>query len=719
MILQNILSIFVLSLCLATLFITLVTYFLYRVKQLLKFNQKSNNQILEGVFFKKYASHIKIQQKEETNEFDNKLSDRKTLTRFFAIISGIIFLSLLAGYLFSYFRMGEKTLDSGHYEKLISRGLLKEYQLNNNLDNPDFSEFISERKKSNLTSIYSEFETKKIGLFKNEKAQEFDKNQNLIYEVWASYFKRNNIEFKSINNLSNTKDFDIVIVPQAFSLSKKLKDEVEETLLSGVGVLATGPIAYLDGLGTVNHDHFSERIFGVEFKNNLDKKNTFPTAFEGNSLPLLNVAPGMVLNYYPTDSRFVALAKRGVASIYESNTQGQFKNYLNTKDKIVRSIYANVLKSRVAWLALDPPNLGKTSTTDSYYIELLMAKSMLWTMKMPIATLSAWKDGANSVFVPSIDIEDDSEYGYNYTEMFEDFNFPITIFFASDQIQDNQKLIEEETKNPGYFSFIKNADSFFEQHVVEFATIGESNSLIQGNSLQYQFQNIQSSRILLEESTQNAVMGFKPPQLKFDNTTLNAVIQNKMTYMIGNQSLFRFAPTLIDEGNLVYFPKSNLKEETMYRTTKFHNANLLLKALTDRFEEIEKVKGAAFYNFPTKSITAKNLESAVSQFLKYLKGKDVWKTNYLELAKWWREKENINVKVSYTPSLTLEIQNLNDYEVKNVNINYDAYNGEFDFLRKVSNIEIKYNKSNNLKTIVVKSILKNTTLKFVNEIGDK
>lgn len=712
MILQNILSIFVLSLCLATLFITLVTYFLYRVKQLFKLNQKNNNQILEGVFFKKYAPHIIIKEKQKDNDFDSKLNDRKTLTRFFSIISGIIFISLISGYLFSYFRLGEKTIDAKNYEKLIKNGLLKEYQLNTNLENPEIFEFISDEKKLELSKIFKSFKNKKIGLFKNEKIQDFDKNQNINYENWANYFKRNNIDYKTVHDFSRSKDFNIFIIPQAISLNKKSKDEIEESILSGVGILATGPIASLDGLGAENKDQFSQRIFGVEFKKNTDKKNAFPTCLEGNAIPFLDVTPGLILNTYPTDNSVIAVAQRGVSSVFESNTQAQPKIDMTTKEKIVRSVYLNVLKSRVAWLAFDPPNPSKINVNELYYNDLLMAKSIQWVMKMPLVSISAWKNGAQSVFVPSVEIEDDSDYGYNYIELFKDNKFPLTIFIASDQIPKNQKIIEEETSGSGFFSFLKGADSSYADQGVEFATLGENDSIIQGNNLHYQFQHIQSSRILLEESTQEFVLGYKPPQLKFDNTTLNAVIQNKMSYFVGNQFLFRLGPSFIEDKNLVYFPKSNLKENTMFKTAKFHNTNLLFNSLKDRFSEIEKLKGAAFYNFPTKSITAKNLESAVSNFLKYLKEKDVWKTNYIGLTKWWQEKENIIINLDYDPILTLEVKNLNTYDVNNIYINFDSFSSDFDFLNNEKGVSIKKEKNSNIGHIIIKTIPKNSTLKF-------
>ena len=84
-----------------------------------------------------------------------------------------------------------------------------------------------------------------------------------------------------------------------------------------------------------------------------------------------------------------------------------------------------------------------------------------------------------------------------------------------------------------------------------FASLSEEDKPLFGNTLQYQFQNVQNSRLFLEEAWRNKIFGFKPPEDNFDPTTINAVIQNGMSYFLGNQFLYRLSPVTFNDLNFI------------------------------------------------------------------------------------------------------------------------------------------------------------------------
>ena len=497
MVIQNILNIFVISLCLATIFITIVTYFLYRVKQLLKFNQKSNNQIFEGVFFKKYAPHVKLKEKDIENEFDNKLNDRKSLTNFFGIISGIIFISLTAGYLFSYFKLGEKTINSSKYEELISDGILKEYQLNTIIKNSNTNEFISKIDKDNFKDVLNQIRSTRIGIFEYKKIK-YSNYHDKSVDLWKNYFNRNKIDFKILTNLKNIKNVDLIILPQMTSLNDQQKRDIEILLNNKISIISTGAIGYLNRFGYISHDKFSEKIFKVLLLKNENKNYKYTTVFKSNSVPWSGISSGVQINHFPTDNEYIAISKNGSSSIFESNNLSQIHFYGQTKNKIIRSNFSKFNKTRVVWLAIDPPNLGSFKFQDLYYLDYYFARSIQWSLGTPMAVISDWKGGAESAFVPSIQVDDESDNYLNYKNLFIENNFPLSIFISADDLIKKPVIVEEE-KNK----------------LVEIASSSENNSILQGNSLQNQFQSIQNSRLIIEGFWQNKVFGLYPPQSKF------------------------------------------------------------------------------------------------------------------------------------------------------------------------------------------------------------
>lgn len=682
MIIQNILSIFVLSLCLATLFITLVTYFLYRFKQLLKLNKRDATELTEGVFFKKYAPYLIIKESKKNNEFDNTLSDRKTLINFFGIMAGVIFISLISGYLYSHFRLGEKTIDLNKYEGLLAKGLMKEYYLNTLQSNPEFIEYISEEKFKILQAEFRLLDSTKIAIYKAKNSNEYDKKQNETFLKWKNLLEKYNLKFVTVKNFSDIleKNVNLIIIPNALSLNKKAKNELEILVEKKIPILATGPIAYYDGLGGVNQDLFAEKLFGIKIEKSLKKRPVYPTLFKGNSLPWIDVPAGLQLNYFPTENQFFTSMTSGSTSIFEGNTQSEIRESHSGNASLVRAVFKEI-PARTVWLALDPPTgEEKVLASELYYLELMFIKSIQWALQIPTVFKPIWKNFAQAVIVPSLEITEENKYIKNYIDIFQEQKYPLTIFITSEMI-------------PAHIKFIVDTD-----HVdIEFAVSGEDEKILQGNTLQFQFQEIQNSRLLLEENWQKKVVGFKPIEAKFDTTTLNAAMQNNLLYFLGNQTLFRLSPTKLNEDQFIYYPKSYDKETKMFKAAKFHNSSLIFSDLIKRFSAVEKLNGAALYNFPAKYYGSKNLENALANFAKETSKKAVWKTNYSNLSRWWMQREKIFISVIFeNGKYKIIIKNENNFDLKSFNFFIANVNREkFRLLYGEKELQVLENDFNN------------------------
>ncbi len=76
-----------------------------------------------------------------------------------------------------------------------------------------------------------------------------------------------------------------------------------------------------------------------------------------------------------------------------------------------------------------------------------------------------------------------------------------------------------------------------------------------------------------------------------------------------------------------------------------------------------------FFNFPSKYYGAKNLEKALDNFLKEISKKDIWKTNYVNLAFWWLERENVLINmINENSKYKIIIKNNNDFRIDNFKI---------------------------------------------------
>ncbi|WP_338634918.1 hypothetical protein [Spirobacillus cienkowskii] len=694
MIVQNLLSIIVLSLCLATLFITLVTYFLYRVKQLLKIKEKNNQQNLEGIFFKKYAPYIKVNVGVKENEFNNKLSDKKTLTSFFGIISAILFLSLISVYIVNYFKIGEKKIDTQTYNILQEKGVLKEYKLNTQLENPKFAEFISEKKINNLKKYIDTLKNKKIIIYENNNS--LLKYHKESIKIWSNFFNNYKIKFKLIKNLSNIDKDDLLIIPQLTHIDNKLKEEIQNILNSNINVLLTGPIGVFDENGVAYQKELFQESLGIEFISNLEHKIKYPTVFAANTIPWMSASPGLVLNWYPINQEFYAINRQGAVSCYESNSLAQVKTHSKNHNKIVRGIFFKNAHNRLSWLNIEPNKVaGDLSVAENFYRDLFLVRSLQWLMRYPMAEVSVWKNGAPTVIVNSIEVEDVSDVTNSYKSVFNKYDYPTTIFISSENIL--KKSLEFENEH---------------SEKIEMATLSENDGILEKTSLSNQFQSIQNARILLEEYWQSRVFGFKPPQSKFDPVTLNSAMQNKLTYFIGDQNLFQLSPLYISENNFLYFPLLNSKEKSLFTSAKIYSPELILRGLLNYLSEVEFLNGGVFFIFPSKQASEKNMIKGVDLFLKFLENKKVWKANFIMVSDWWNEKNNISFDFIYDENVdkfNFSIINKNKFIVTDLYVYLDLPNmQDYRFLQN-SNLELIKDDLNKMTILKIKKIDKEST----------
>ena len=694
MIVQNLLSIIVLSLCLATLFITLVTYFLYRVKQLLKIKEKNNQQILEGVFFKKYAPYIKINVNAKENEFNNKLSDKKTLTSFFGVISVILFLSLISVYVVNYFKIGEKKIDTETFNILQEKGVLKEYKLNTQLENPKFAEFIFEEKINNLKKYVDTLKNKKIVIYENNNsALKYHKES---IKMWSNFFSNYKIKFKLIKNLSNVDKDDLLIIPQLTHIDNKLKEEIQNILNSNTNVLITGPIGVFDENGVAYQKQLFKESLGIEFISNSEYKIKYPTVFVANSIPWMSVSPGLVLNWYPINQEFYAINREGYVSCYESNSLAQVKTHSKSNNKFVRGIFFNNTQNRVSWLNIEPNKItGDLSVAENFYRDLYLVRTLQWLMRYPMAEVSAWKNGAPTAIVNALEIEDISDVANSYKQIFNKYDYPLTIFISSENI-------------------LKKSFDFENEHSekIEMATLSENDGILERTSLSNQFQSIQNARILLEEYWQRRVLGFKPPQSKFDSVTLNSAIQNKLLYFIGDQNLFQLSPLYISEKEFLYYPIFSNKEKSLFTSAKIYSPELILRGLINYLSEIEFLNGGIFLIFPSMQASEKNMIKGVDLFLKFLENKKVWKANFVMVSEWWNEKNNISFDFSYdknTEKFNFYVLNKNKFTVKDLYVYLDLPNMQDYRILQNSNVELIKDDLNKMTILKIKKIDKEST----------
>ncbi len=64
-----------LGLCLTTLFITLITYIIFRLRYSLKSKKDNGLHRMDGHFFRRYAPHLRKANEERADKYKNKITE--------------------------------------------------------------------------------------------------------------------------------------------------------------------------------------------------------------------------------------------------------------------------------------------------------------------------------------------------------------------------------------------------------------------------------------------------------------------------------------------------------------------------------------------------------------------------------------------------------------------------------------------------------------------
>ena len=122
----------------------------------------------------------------------------------------------------------------------------------------------------------------------------------------------------------------------------------------------------------------------------------------------------------------------------------------------------------------------------------------------------------------------------------------------------------------------------------------------------------------------------RPPEEGMDQVSLNAVSQNGLSYIFGDQSFHRFAPLNVTDLNLTYFPRSGLDDFNLIKKPGLFTNDQLASALIGDSDRITPVGGAHFLSLHTQVFGKEEHREVLKTFLKHISNKFFWTTNFLQ-----------------------------------------------------------------------------------------
>jgi peptidoglycan/xylan/chitin deacetylase (PgdA/CDA1 family) len=640
-------NILLLTLSLATILLTLISYVLYRVRSLPGIGKSPEQIKMQGAFFSRYLPQgMKVVPQKnalptraEPGKFKLFLKAKlpENVLGFFAVTVGVIFCCLIFQAYLKKRNPDTAPKVATDYSSIYKKGILKNYQWEPLRGGELLNESIPSAELKNLEAKVDWL--KKVKIYLLETSDNHQSNPgatSAALAAWGRFFSKNGLQASATPTVPKLAANELLILPDAKVLTSAERDQIDAAIKSGASILATGPVGVVNEKGAPYTDDWSSRNFGVKFVA-IDAKANLPTLFSSRAQvggPVWEVPPGLLVNVYPADAGFRAVSVQGVTAARESNFHAQVDTTTNSS----RAQFLNHGNGRAAWLAFDPPETlqGKTMPAGSpgfedHHLREAIVSSLAWASRVPLIRISPWKGDLPASIVVSIDSEDKFENVGRYLELFNTLHYPATFFNVSHLLK----------QAPATYA---NAPSS-----IEVASHSEDHSDFEGQTSQTQFDRIQASRFEIEEVTETPVLGFRPPEEKFDETTVEAALQNHLRYFSGNNRFHRFAPVWIADAKLLYFPRVSMDDFEISHRADLSTEAAVKAALIDDFTRISETGGTYLLSLHTQIFGQENFFRGLTSALKEIGEQSVWKTNYAEVTARFRARADIELTIAPSP----------------------------------------------------------------------
>jgi len=632
-------NILLLTLSLATILLTLVSYVLYRFGQLPGRSEgaKSGTKI-EGIFFTRYVPTAvatlgvvsPVLAVVKSKLYPARFFP-KNVAFFFLVTVAIVFASLVfRTYLSNRVKLrgspGDLIATLQGYRTL---GVLKNYDFLVEPTKGLLDEKLGTNAEKNLESLLVLLRKKQIFIFDSlENEKQNGAIAGVAIKQWGDLLHRFNLPFKVGSTLASAHPGDLLLLPQTKVLTDVQRAKIEELRKQGVGLVSTGPLGILNKVAARDSSNSATKWTGVKFVPNSAPEEV-PTLFSTENGAGWELPSGMLLNAFPSDNSFAGLPISGKTMALESDYHGYPR--MREGGEITRAQFTAVGSARSVWLAADPVEIREIDESSLFYFRTSFANALAWAAKVPTVRVSTWRSHLPAAVLLSVDSEDRFENVDRFKQMFNQAKLPATFFVVSNLFQKHPELVGEDSV------------------LFEIASHSENHATFADLSPDVQFERIQVSRFEIEEITKTPVRGFRAPEEKFEVGTIDAAIQNRLTYFAGDARVYRYAPEWIADGRILYYPRTMADDFATIKIMK--DEQKIATNLMEDYRRARRMGGLYLLNLHTHIFGLPPFEKPLTSFFTQLSEEKAWKTTYHEMTEWWRDRSAVHLTLKSQPTV--------------------------------------------------------------------
>jgi len=388
---------------------------------------------------------------------------------------------------------------------------------------------------------------------------------------------------------------------------------IDHALKDGASILAYGAPARLF------NGHSDSLIWhGLTFKRVI-KKDGGPLILLGDQLLTLGFDAGLIL---ATDSDF----RHFQATSPDPQAISIGDNYDAGGVHATRLYAKTVGAGRLVWMDFLPAVDDNSPKINVTHLQAVMAAVFRYLSKQPYSALSSWPDGKSFGAL----IEEDTEF--EFTEAARTNNLvtklgaPISWFMLSNLAQQHRSLTRSLAASG------------------EVACHGDNHADFTKDDIREQTIRIARCQKVLQTLTGIRPEAFRPPEEKYNASTIDAIANLGMDHYIANNSPDRAVPEVLvarDDGkSLVSIPRMVSDDFTMWHVRNLDHADSL-RLVDDEISWIHRVHGIYMFSFHTQFMGDDHHLNTVAHIITKLRDLGAYFGTAKEIAAWWRFRSNL------------------------------------------------------------------------------
>jgi hypothetical protein len=444
-------------------------------------------------------------------------------------------------------------------------------------------------------------------------------------ERWVEVLGRIGMRAGTIASIADWQD-ELLVLPHSYCLSRGDVDLIHEGIEGGKGVLYVGPVGVRDSDASwLGWNRFHSIVGSTNVREFSGLETMFLVASGTGPIGSASMA-GTRMSFLQREGQW------GIAGLPGAAYWSDYDRKAFPTDVVFHAAAVGTRGSgRFVWVGFDPDlAAGGYESQDAF--DRLVANLVTWSLSIPAIEVDLYPGGKPNALFIAMDTEWQFENAVYLGELLQARGLRGGFMCVNEWAAENATLVR----------------SLAEHH--DIGSHSEDHTVFVGQPRQTQALRLKRSADGLAELSGRAILGFRPPEERYDETTLDALAETGFTYILGGEATAAGLPVLLEtsgvgtSASLVLIPR--IQRDDLYLVNHEElSEEEMVEGWRKDWETVRRHRGIHYVSVHSTWVTGPEKAAVLGRFLDDLPLDDIWMPGPNGLAAWWRSRASIKAEL--------------------------------------------------------------------------